>query len=79
MDRRAKILVTAFGALVAYALFEVIVYPQWIEPLLGIEQRIADKQAEYDKLLAVEDEVRLGKDEYRTFVSRVGSLDIAKV
>jgi hypothetical protein len=79
MDRLTKILVTVFGAFAVYALVDVIVYPRWIKPLLTIEQRMADKQDEYGKLLAVEDEVRRGKDDYKGLVSRIGSFDIAKV
>lgn len=79
MDRRTKILVGLFGAVLAYGLISSVVYPRWIEPMLQIEQRIADRQMEYDKLKALQDEVREAKKEYREYVSRVDSFDIGKV
>ena len=79
MDRRTKILVVAFGALIAYAGFAKVVYPLWLEPLLTIDQRIAERRKEYDVLKAVEDDVRRAKERYKTTVARIGSFDIAKV
>ncbi|UCC29725.1 MAG: hypothetical protein JSU86_16160 [Phycisphaerales bacterium] len=79
MDRRTKILATLFGAVAAYALISGLVYPEWIEPLLKLDQEIAVRQNEYDELKAVEDEVGEGKKGYKGYVSRVGSFDIDKV
>lgn len=79
MDRRTKILAALFGAVAAYALISGLVYPEWIEPLLKIDQEIAARQGEYDKLMSLEDEVDGAKEEYKEYVSRVGSFDIDKV
>jgi len=79
MDRRTKILAGLIGAVLAYGLISSVVYPRWIEPKLQIDQRIADRQKEYDKLKALQDEVREAKKEYREYVLRVGSFDIGKV
>ncbi|GAF79125.1 unnamed protein product, partial [marine sediment metagenome] len=79
MDRRMKILAGLFGAVIAYALVNTVVYPRWIEPLLTIDQIIAQRRKDYNRLEAVEDEVRRAKEEYEALVSRVGSFDIGKV
>ena len=79
MDRRTKILTTLFGAFLAYALVSGVVYPRWIEPLLKIDGRIADRQEEYNKLAEVQDQVDRAKKEYEALVSRIGSFDIGKV
>ncbi len=79
MDRRTKILTTLFGTLLVCALLSSVVYPRWIEPMLKIDERIADRRTEYDSLQALEDKVKRAKKEYGLLVSRVGSLDIGKV
>lgn len=56
-----------------------VVYPKWIEPLLTIDERIAARQKEYDKLAALEEKVDAAKRRYKTLASRAGSLDIRKV
>ena len=41
MDKRTKILGTAFAVVIAGMAFAEIVYPKWIEPLLHIDEEIA--------------------------------------
>lgn len=43
-----------------------VVYPKWIEPLLTIDERIAARQKEYDKLAALEEKVDAAKRRYKT-------------
>ncbi len=79
MSRLTKTMSALLGILVLYGLVSTVVYPRWVEPLLTIDQRIADRRKEYDELQALEDEVGRAKEAYRSFVSRVGSFDVGKV
>jgi hypothetical protein len=79
MDRRTKILAAVFGAVLLYAMLSSLVYPQWIKPLLNIDERIAEREEQYDELKAIEDEVDRAKEDYRALAARVGSFDVTKV
>lgn len=79
MSRLTKTLTAALGLLVVYGLVSTVAFPRWIEPLLTIDQRIADRQKEYDELRALENRVGRAKEDYRSYVSSVGSFDVGKV
>ncbi|MBU0717550.1 MAG: hypothetical protein KJ749_04815, partial [Planctomycetes bacterium] len=79
MDRRTKILAGIFGAFIAYAVLGNVVYPRWIEPILVIDERIAERRAYLTELQRKEDEVWDAKREYKNYLDRVGSLDKSKV
>ncbi len=79
MSRSTKILIAAFGALVLYGVISGVVYPEWIQPLLTIDQRIAKSQKEYDELKALGERVERTSKEYETMLSRVGSFDVGKI
>jgi len=76
MDRRTKILASAFGVLVAYAAMTGVVYPRWIEPLVTIDDRIAERQQELDRLEAQVEKVNKARYEYREWAGRAGGFDI---
>lgn len=79
MDRRSKILAGAFGVFTAFLLIQRVVYPQWIEPSLSIDQRIAERQRDLDKLETLEEEVKRAKHHYRELVARNGSFSIGRI
>lgn len=79
MDRRTRILGGVFLAFIVYALLSSVVYPRWIEPLLSIDGRIAERQEIVTKLEDGETEVDHARREYRQFLDRIGSLDPVKV
>ncbi len=79
MDRRTKILAGAFLAFITYVLISSVVYPRWIEPMLSIDDRIAEQQERLEELEDSETEVDQAKREYRWFLDRVGSFDEVKV
>jgi Tfp pilus assembly protein PilO len=79
MDRRTKILAALFGAVLVYVVFSNVVYPQWIEPQLTIEDRIAERQEEFDELYEQKKQVDAAAERYRALVARVGSFDIGNV
>ncbi len=76
MDKRTKILAGLFGAMIAYGFISKIIYPAWVEPLLTIDDRIADRQKDLDTLEAQVAEVNKAKYEYREWVARTGGFDI---
>lgn len=75
MDKRSKILAGVFGVVVAYALLAGVVYPTWIKPLLTIDERIAEKEAELDKLLKEDQAVQDARLEYKNWAARIGAFD----
>ncbi len=79
MHRLKTILLVAFGTLLVLLVVDSVVYPQWIEPLIKIDDRIAEKSVQYDELKAVEDQVQRAVKQYKQLVSRVGSLSIGEV
>jgi len=79
MDRRTRILAGLFGLVVVYALLSSVVYPRWLKPMLEIDKLIAERQADYDRLVELEDRVDRGCAEYKGMVARVGSFDPLKV
>ena len=79
MDRRTKILVSAFAVLVGAGLVRGVVYPTWIQPLLTIDERIVERQKVLDVLEAQEAAVQKARHEYKALVARVGSFDVGKV
>ena len=79
MDRRSKILAAVFGLAVVYAMGAKTVYPTYIKPLFTYGERIAEQQKKLDKLLAVKDKVEQARLDYKSFVQRTGSFDMATV
>ena len=79
MDRRTKILVSAFAVLVGAGLVRGVVYPTWIQPLLTIDERIVERQKVLDVLEAQEAAVQQARHEYKALAARVGSFDVGKV
>jgi len=79
MDKRTKILASAFGAIILYAFVAQVAYPNWIRPILTYDERIADRQEVLDNLLDTKARVDEAKFQYRRYVERIGSFDIAKV
>ncbi len=79
MDRRTKILAIGFGAVIAYLLLAQVVYPNWIRPLLTLDERIAERRTELEKLEKTQKAVDDARLEYRDYVARVGSFDPGRV
>ncbi len=79
MDRRTKILAIGFGAVIAYLLVAKVVYPNWIHPLLTIDQRVAERRADLEKLEKIQKAVDDARLEYRDYVARIGSFDPGSV
>ncbi len=79
MDRRTKILGTLFGVFIAYAVVAQVVYPTWIEPLVTIDDIIAERSEALGELEDQAQEVFDAKMEFREYVNRVGAFDIRKV
>lgn len=79
MDKRKIILVTAFCGFVVYLLAAQWIYPTWIAPLLTLDQRLAARRKDRDKLEETEERVELAKRQYRALVARVGSFNSGKV
>jgi len=79
MNRRTKILAGMVGACLAYVLISSVAYPRWIEPLLTIDKRVAEREKDLDELENMEADVHLAKLEYRDLLDRMGSFDPLKV
>lgn len=79
MDRRTRILASLFGLTIAYVVIAQVVYPTWIVPLLTIDQRVAERQTELEKLQTAKKEVEAAKVAYRDFLARAGSFDVIRV
>lgn len=79
MNKRTKILATAFSIVIAYAMISSVVYPRWIKPLVTIDVRIAQQQKKLDELNELEDKVNQARFDYKTLVNRIGTFDPAKL
>ena len=79
MNQRTRILAWLFGSVLAVIVGAKVVYPAWIEPLVTIDERIADEQNELDRLVKVGEGVKKAKYMYRDYVARIGSFDVGKV
>lgn len=75
MDRRTKILASVFGVAVVYALLSSVVYPRWIRPFFTIDEQIARRARELERLQAAQERFDEAAAKYRDFVARVGSYD----
>jgi len=73
MDRRRRILLALFGAAVGYALLSGVVYPNWIQPLMTIDDRIAERKKELDKLEGEQARADKARYDYKAWVERLGS------
>ena len=73
MDRRTKILAMGFGAVIAYLLVAQVVYPNWIHPLFTIDQRVAERRADLEKLEKLQQSVDEDRLAYRDYVARIGT------
>lgn len=79
MDKRTKIFAGVFGVIIAYTVVSSVVYPNWIQPLLTLTDRVAEAQKTLDKLEDQDARVEQAKREYRRLAERVGSMDVGKV
>ncbi len=79
MNRRTKILLAAFGTLVAGAFVTRVVYPAWIEPLVTIEERIASARETLEQLEDLEARAEQAKRQYRRLAERAGAMDLTSV
>ena len=79
MDKRTKILAIGFTAVLAYVILSSVIYPNWIEPALNIDKRIAERTSEYERLKLIEEEVDRAAKSYRELMARIGSLDVGRV
>ncbi len=75
MNQRTRILASLFMAAIAYVAVSRMIYPTWIRPLLTLDERIAERSKDLDKLQVLEKEVENARYEYRGFVERIGSFD----
>lgn len=76
MDRRTKILGLLFGGAIAFAVLSNVIYPQWIKPLIELDQRLVSARERRDKLQEEEERIERAAGEYRAMVNRVGTFDI---
>lgn len=79
MDRRTKILAIAFGAVTAYLALVKVVYPNWLQPLLSLDERVAERREVLDRLESLDQQVMQARPEYRDYVARIGSFDAQSV
>lgn len=79
MDRRTKILAIGFGAVIAIVILSKTVYPNWIKPLLTLDERIAEREEERERLLEIQHNIEKARIEYRDLVSRNGSFEPGRV
>lgn len=64
---------------VAYALFSGVVYPNWLEPMLSIDERVTKARAELDEMLEFDAKVQDARTTYRRYLDRMGSFDAKKI
>lgn len=79
MNQRTTLLAGVFSAVIAYTVFSSVIYPNWIKPLVTIDQRIAHKQKKLDELNELEDKVNQARFDYKALVNRIGTFDPAKL
>lgn len=68
-----------FGVAIAYFAVANVVYPRWIEPMVTINQRIAEKRKDLEKLRAEEKEVDQAQKELKDYAMRVGTYQPGKL
>ena len=79
MDRRTKILGIAFGAVTVYLALVKVVYPNWLRPLLSLDERVAERREVLDRLESLDHQVMRARTEYRDYIARIGSFDAQRV
>jgi len=79
MDKRTTILASVLVGAVVIWVGSKTVYPSYIKPLLTYDVRIAKCREQLDTLSAEEQRVNNARYDYKEYVRRVGSFDIAKV
>ncbi len=79
MDRRTKILAIAFGAVTAYLALAKVVYPSWLQPLLSLDERVAERREVLDRLESLDHQVMRARTEYRDYIARIGSFDAQSI
>lgn len=79
MDRRTKILAIGFGVVIVYVLLSKVVYPNWVKPLLTIDERVAERKIELQRLEETQKAVDDARAEYRDYVARNGSFEPRRV
>lgn len=75
MDKRTKILGTAFAVVIAGMAFAEIVYPKWIEPLLHIDEEIAALEEEKGDLEIFDEKFCNAQRDYSNFAARYGTVN----
>jgi len=79
LNRKTRILAILFSIVMGYALITSVVYPSWIEPLLTLDKRVANKEKELDDLLKDDEALDRARNEYRTLVGRIGSFNVGRI
>lgn len=79
MNRRTKIMLALFAAVMGYVLVARTVYPTWIKPLLSLDERIADRQMELKRLQDLANEIEAARFEYRGYLERIAVSDAGRV
>ncbi|MEK6798986.1 MAG: hypothetical protein AABZ12_08490 [Planctomycetota bacterium] len=79
MDRRKIILVGVFGGAILVLFVRGVVFPEWIAPLLTIDDRIVKREEDLATLQAEEKRVEKARYEYRDWAARNASFDPNRV
>lgn len=79
MDKRATILASVLVGAVVIWVGSKTVYPAYVKPLLTYDVRIAKCREQLHTLNADEQRVSNARYDYKEYIRRVGSFDIAKV
>jgi hypothetical protein len=79
VDKRTKTLSIAFAVLVVGMLGYKVAYPRWIEPLLSVDEIIAEKEKELAKLRDKEMAIDKARRMYPRYANRVGSMSKRQV
>ncbi len=68
-----------FGGVVALLIIDRYVYPEWVEPLVTMDERIVAREADLAKLQALKARVDVSRRRYRDLVGRTGTFDTSLV
>ena len=78
-DRRTKLMAGGFILLVGYGFVSRVVFPEWIKPILTLDEDVAERRQELDELQERQEQFERAKDEYTRFIERIGSTDVERV
>lgn len=62
-----------------YALLSAVVYPDWLEPMFTIDERVKVARADLDEMLEFDAKVEDARLTYRRYLDRMGSFDAKKL